>query len=139
LDSEADDQPGVAVATAIYEALADDSTPLDDLVEGAAMIVGFPQVSGGADRGGDGLRRAIAAYRSQFRDFGLEVLEITARTERVLVRLRLGGLGLSGARLSHEAFHVLTVSDRRCRRIEAFESASEAAGAAGLDGARGGP
>jgi ketosteroid isomerase-like protein len=119
--------------SAIYAALADDPHALGRLIDADAPLLGFPALDGEQARGHAGLQRVVASYRPYFRTFAVTPVEIASGDERVLVRLRLGGVGLSGAELWHDAFHVHTVSDGRCIRIEAFEDPGTAARAAGLD------
>jgi ketosteroid isomerase-like protein len=129
------DQPAASTETvrAIYAALADDPAALLALVDGDAPVLGPPAGDGDEPRGAAALQRLLAGYRPYFREFAVEPVEISSGGERVLVRLRLGGVGLSGAQLSHESFHVHTVRAGRCVRIEVFEDAAQAARAAGLD------
>lgn len=117
---------------AIYSALADDPDALNAVVAPDAPLVGFLAPDGARPRGPAGLKHLLSGYRSYFRTFAMEPLEVRSAGEKVLVHLRLGGLGLSGAELWHDAFHVHTVRAGRCVRIEAFEDAAKAARAAGL-------
>ena len=106
---------------------------LEGLVDPDAPVLGVPSTDGGQPRGDDWLRRLAGTYRPYFRDFAVRPLEITSGGERVMVHLRIGGVGLSGAELFHDCFHVHTVRAGRSVRIEVFEDAAEATRAAGLD------
>jgi ketosteroid isomerase-like protein len=122
----------VEIVNAIYANLASDPKAMHGLVAPNALILGFP---GGTNRQGpEGLLSTFAELRPVFRSFALEPVAVSVADERVLVHLRVGGVGQSGAELWRDTFHVHTVRDDRCVRIEAFESRAEAERAAGLDG-----
>jgi ketosteroid isomerase-like protein len=84
--------------------------------------------------GHDGLARLLGRYEAQFSEFAMTPIEVLdGRSDKVLVCLRLGGLGLSGAELWGHAYHVHTVEQGCSVRIQIFIDRSQAARAAGID------
>jgi ketosteroid isomerase-like protein len=80
----------------------------------------------------------IVAFSEQFRagwvDLSQEPLEcIDAPDDRMLVLIRQGGRGReSGVPVEIHFFEVLTIRDRKVRKIEYFRHRADAMGAAGL-------
>jgi ketosteroid isomerase-like protein len=80
----------------------------------------------------DGLAELIDRYDEQFREFRIEPLEVVARAEKAFVKVRIGGLGLSGAEQWSTGYHVHTVAGGKLVSVQVFAERSEAAEAAGL-------
>lgn len=82
--------------------------------------------------GGDGLATFLARYDEQFREFKIEPLEVEAFAEKALVRVRIGGMGISGAEQWSTGYHVLTVEGGKLARLQLFAERGEAAEAVEL-------
>jgi len=88
-----------------------------------------------------GVYRGIEAIRAQHRgwfeaypDLRVEPLEIRSNGDLVFVWTRFTGHGAdSGAEMEMEVAHVITVEDKRTRRIQEFFDRAEALRAAGID------
>ena len=80
----------------------------------------------------DGLAELLDRYDDQFREFRMEPVEVVAGAERALVKVRIGGIGLSGAEQWSTGYHVHTVADGNLVRLDVFAERGEALRAAGL-------
>jgi hypothetical protein len=79
----------------------------------------------------DGLAELLDRY-DQFREFRMEPVEVVAGAERALVKVRIGGIGLSGAEQWSIGYHVHTVAEGNLVRLEVFAERGEALRAARL-------
>ena len=78
----------------------------------------------------DGLAELLDRYDDQFREFRMEPVEVVAGAERALVKVRIGGIGLSGAEQWSIGYHVHTVAEGNLVRLEVFAERGEALRAA---------
>ncbi len=82
--------------------------------------------------GHDSLRRHFARFTDNFDDFHLRVEEVHSLGSKVMLALRIGGQGVSGATAWGTVHHVYTVRGREIVRVEIFRERAAAARAAGL-------
>ena len=78
----------------------------------------------------DGLAELLDRYDDQFREFRMEPVEVVAGAERALVKVRIGGIGLSGAEQWSIGYHVHTVAEGNLVRLEVIADRDEALRAA---------
>ena len=84
-------------------------------------------------RGYEGVERLVGMVNDVWDDFRFEVEEVIDAGDRLLVAVRLSGKGKgSGVSVDQHDFHVVTVRDRRCARLEVHRDRAEALKAAGL-------
>ena len=125
---------------ALNEAYAQDSVEpleavLDELWAGDAVMVTsgrlFPEA--GEWAGKEGMLRFARQQMDAFERMWAEPDEYIDAGDRMLVRLRLGGVARhTGITMEFEIFHVLTFRDDRLTRLEAHVDELEARRAAGL-------
>jgi ketosteroid isomerase-like protein len=78
-------------------------------------------------------QRGIGLWRQEWRSMRYEVEEMTEGPERVLITVRLHGIGKrSGAEIDREIFHVWTLREGKAQRCEVYSRRTDALQAAGL-------
>lgn len=95
-------------------------------------VTGSDSVSIGSGR--VGLASLLGRYDEQFREFRIEPVEVVVIGDRALVKVRIGGVGVSGAEQWGTGYHLHTLAGGRLVRLQLFADPAEAARAAGLDG-----
>ena len=88
---------------------------------------------GGVYRGPEGFKEFIGWLRDEFEDARLDLDDVTAAGNRVLIALTIRGRGKrSGAEVSWHLWHVWTIRHARFVHGQAFSSKAEALRAVGL-------
>ena len=84
-------------------------------------------------RGYEGAERLVGMVNDVWDDFRFEVEELIDAGDRVFAAVRLSGKGKgSGVSDDQQDFHVITIRDGRCTRLEVHRDRAEALEAVGL-------
>ncbi|MGH2964996.1 MAG: nuclear transport factor 2 family protein [Solirubrobacterales bacterium] len=72
-------------------------------------------------------QRGIALWQQEWRSMRYEVEDVTQGSDRVLMKIRLHGIGKrSGAEIDREIFHVWTTRDGKAQRCEVYSDGNQA-------------